>query len=291
MLNYAVPLIFTGLGFALAFKASCFNLGGEGQFYCGAWITTNICLYFTFLYGYIGICFALIGSGIFGGILAGLSGYFKMKWKTNELISSFLISATVIHILHYFVTGPMRDFKVDLQATKKIPEHFQLQKFFSPSYLNTSIFLALFCVGVIYFLVYYTRWGYEMRMTGLNEQFSYYGGINTSRYIWLPMLISGALHSIAGCVWVLGTHHRTFKDFSMSGMGWNGIAVALIAKGHPIAIIFSALFYSYLVAGIKAATLASDITPGIAVIVQSSIFYVITAKGVFDLLRAKGKKI
>jgi simple sugar transport system permease protein len=290
MLNSAVPLVFTGLGIAIAFKSSVFNLGGEGQVYSGALVTTVICLALPGADGYAGGLAALAGSLACGALLAGLSGFFKMKWGTDELISSFLISSAVGFAVNYFITGPLDDPANNLLASFAIGRQYFLAGIFPPSKLNVSAGLAVLAAAAVFFLLSYTHTGYEMRMTGLNREFSRYGGINVATYVVLPLVLSGALHGLAGGLAILGTQHMAVKEFSF-GMGWNGIAVSLIAKNNPLAVIPAAVFFSWLEAGAKAAMLHSDVTFEIAAIVQSVIFYLVTAQALYGALRRRRARL
>ncbi len=131
-----------------------------------------------------------------------------------------------------------------------------------------------------------THAGYEMRMCGLNREFARYGGINIRTYLVLPMVLSGALHGLAGAFSVLGTHGAAIKGFS-GGMGWNGIAVALIARNNPLAVVPAALLFAWLDAGARAATLHGDVTYEIAAIAQSCIFFLVTAQALYGLARKR----
>jgi ABC-type uncharacterized transport system permease subunit len=159
MLNTAVPLIFTGLGIAVAFKSSVFNLGGEGQVYSGALAATAICLALPQANGYLGGLMASAGALATGAVLAGLSGFFKMKWGTDELISSFLISAAVGFIVNYFITGPLDDPGNNLLASFAIDKRFFLPGIFPPSKLNVSALFALAAAALVFFVIYYTHTG------------------------------------------------------------------------------------------------------------------------------------
>ncbi|MBN2050259.1 MAG: ABC transporter permease [Spirochaetales bacterium] len=291
MLNASIPLIFTGLGIALAFRSSMFNLGGEGQVYAGGLVATFFLLIINESGpAVLGILVALISSALLGALLAGMSGFFRMKWNTDELISSFLLSSAVVLIVNYFITGILNDPNTNLLTTPPVNERFWFLKIFLPSNLDISILFAVLTAVGVYFFLFYTKWGYEMRMCGLNREFSRYGGINVSRYMVMPMLLSGGLHGIAGSVAVMGTYHQCLKGFS-GGIGWNGIAVALIAKNNPLAIIPAAVFFAYLDAGAKAAMLHSDVTFEIAAIVQSVIFFLVTARAIHDFIRFRKKEV
>ena len=284
MLNSAIPLVFTGLGISIAFKSSLFNLGGEGQVYAGALVTTFICLALPNFNGFLGGFMALTAGVATGAVLAGLSGFFKMKWGTDLLISSFLISGAVVLIVNYFITGPMDDPNSSLLTTPGIALQYRLPQILKPSKLDISILFSVAAAVLVFFFMYYTHRGYEMRMCGLNREFARYGGVNVSTYLILPMILSGALHGLGGGLAVMGTHHMALKEFTF-GMGWNGIAVALIARNHPLGVLPAALFFAYLGAGAKAAMLHSDVTFEIATIIQSIIFYLITAQSIYRFIR------
>ncbi|MBI9106579.1 MAG: ABC transporter permease [Spirochaetales bacterium] len=286
MLNSAIPLILTGLGISFAFRTSMFNLGGEGQVYAGGLAATAVCLAMPAAAGFTGISTAIIAAVVTGAVIAGMSGFFKMKWNTDELISSFLISNALIYIVDNFITGVLDDPENNLLTTKKIAEQFWFKKIYPPSNLDISIFFIVILAVLAYLYLFRTHQGYEMRMCGLNSEFSRYGGINVGKYMVLPMLISGGFHGLAGAVSVLGTSHQCYKGFS-GGMGWNGIAVALIARNNPIAVIPAALFFAYLEAGAKSAMINADITIEIASIVQSVVFFLITAQAIYNFVKPR----
>jgi ABC-type uncharacterized transport system permease subunit len=286
MLNVTVPLIFTGLGISIAFKSSVFNLGGEGQTYAGGLAATVVCLALPAANGYLGGILALLAAVALSGAIAGLSGFFRMRWEADEMISSFLLSSAVVLVVNYFIQGPLDDPNNNLLATLSIGQQYKLLKIFPPSKLNVSVAFALVAAVGVYFFMFKSHAGYEMRMCGLNREFSRYGGINVSTYLVLPMVLSGALHGLGGALMVLGTYQATIQGFSF-GMGWNGIAVALIAKNNPLGVIPAALLFAYLDAGAKAAMLHGDVTFEIASIAQSFIFYLVTAQALYAFARKR----
>jgi len=288
MLNQAIALMFTGLGIAVAFKSSTFNLGGEGQAYSGALVATVILLALPNMPGIVGGTAAIIAAVAMGAFLAGLSGFFRMRWGTDQLISSFLVSAAVILMINYLVTGPLDDPTNSMLTTARIAEQYQFLRIFRPSKLDLSIFFAVAAAIGTYFFMQRTHWGYEMRMCGINREFSKYAGINVAKYMMVPMAISGGFHGLAGAVSVMGTHYRCLKGVT-AGLGWNGIAVALIAKNNPVAVIPAALFFAYLDAGAKAAMLHSDVTFELAKIAQAVIFFLVTAQALYGLFKSRKK--
>ncbi|MDA3812340.1 MAG: ABC transporter permease [Spirochaetaceae bacterium] len=281
MLSSFALLTFSGLAITVAFKADVFNLGGEGQIYSGAIAATAVLVYFPGLNSVNGFISASLAAAAAGGVLAGISGFLKTRWKVDELISSFLLSNAVIHVIDYLITGPMGDKSSYLLRTEVIDKKFYLQEFFRPSDLNSSIFGALIAVLIITFLLFYTKQGYELRICGMNREFAHYGGLNTSFYVIVPMIISGALLGLAGSSAVLGIHHSTIKGF-YSGIGWNGIAVALIAGTNPLAVIPSAFVFAYLNQAADTAMLKADFPFELGGLIQAIVFLLISSKLIVD---------
>ncbi|MDR0525332.1 MAG: ABC transporter permease [Spirochaetaceae bacterium] len=275
LINSAVPLIFGGLGVSVALQGNCFNLGGEGQIYAGAFTATVASLALEGL-GVPGGVLALGAGALTAGGIAALSAGLKTKWNTDELITSFLLSNALILVINYFVTGPFLDPSTNLQSTRKIPEAFRLPLILPPSSLSIDLFFALTAVLLVEIFLYRTLPGYEIRMSGLNEGFAKYGGIDTAWNRILPMFLSGALYGTAGALMVYGTYYGTVKEFA-AGLGWNGFAVALIAGAKPYGVIPAALFFAWISSGARLAMQFSDVTFEIASIVQSAVFFLVSS--------------
>jgi simple sugar transport system permease protein len=287
MLNSAIPLIFGGLGVSIAMRAGSLNLGGEGQIYSGAFIATIVALPLSFL-GFSGGLIAVLAGAFFAGALAALSGFCKARWNTNELITSFLLSNAVILIVNYLVTGPFHDPETNLQSTRKIAENLRLPLILPPSNLSAALVIALATAAAVYVFLKKTKLGYEFRMAGANEIFARYGGINTKLNTVLAMFLSGALYGLAGGLCVFGSYYGTVKEFS-AGLGWNGLAAALVAGFNPLAVIPASVFFAWISSGARIAMQNSDVTFEIASIVQSVIFFLATSMVLRNLFNRKEK--
>jgi simple sugar transport system permease protein len=114
--------------------------------------------------------------------------------------------------------------------------------------LNISFIYALLLSAGFYFLVWHTRWGYEIRVVGQNETAARYAGISSARNIILAMLISGALAGFVGINELQGVQHRLILEFT-GGYGFVGIAVALMGRNHPIGIFLAALLFGAIYQG------------------------------------------
>jgi simple sugar transport system permease protein len=243
--------------------------------YAGAFVTAIAAIALAPL-GYFGAIIAIAAGAVFSGGVAALSGVCKVRWNTNELITTFLMSNALILIINYLITGPFLDPAANLQSTQKIPAAFHLPRILPPSNLSAALIFAVIAVLLGQLFLYRTRAGYEIRICGLNLMFAKYGGISVGWSMTLSMFLSGALYGIGGGMAVYGTYFSAIKEFS-SGLGWNALAVALIARSRPAGIIPAALFFAWIESGARMAMQFSDVTFEIASVVQSAVFFLVTS--------------
>ncbi|MDR0442755.1 MAG: ABC transporter permease [Treponema sp.] len=288
MLNAAIPLVLGALGITIAVKSGSLNLGGEGQVYFGAFTSAITALSLSRM-GAAGSVIAVLAGFISAGALAAFCGFCKARWNTNELISTFLLSNAVIPVVNYLATGPFLDPETSLQSTRKITPALRLPLILKPSNLSAAAFIAIASVIIVHYFLAKTKKGYELRMAGNNEIFARYGGINVKGNTVLAMFISGGFYGLAGSLAVLGTYYAVIKEFS-AGLGWNGLAVALIAGFFPPAIIPAAIFFAWLSAGGRIAMQNTEMTFEVVSIVQAVIFFLATSlllRNVFARRRRK----
>lgn len=271
-LSRASLLALTGAGVVVAFRAGVFNLGGEGQVYMAALVTTT-----ALTSGTLGPVAAVLLAMVAAGTVAGSSGWLRHRTGADELITSFLISSAMIPIVDYLIVGPLRDGASSLLATELIPESARLARLLAPSVLTTAALWALLVLPALWFALTWSLFGYELRIVGYNRELARYAGIRVGLYTTLPMAISGALHGLAGAAIVLGVHHRSILGFS-GGLGWNGIAVALIARNNPVWVLPAALFFAWLEAGARAAVLRNQTTWELGSLIQAVVFLFVTAQ-------------
>ena len=285
MVNSAVPLILGALGVSIAMKAGSLNLGGEGQIYAGAFTATVAAIALEGL-GPLGGIIALAAAAALAGLAAALSGLCKARWNTSELITSFLLSNALVLIVNFLVTGPFADPETSLQSTRKIAAAFRLPLILPPSNLSAALFIALAATAAAQIFLTKTRLGYELRADGDNEIFARYGGINTKVNTVLAMFASGSLYGLAGGLAVFGAYYATIKEFS-SGLGWNGLAAALIARFNPAAVIPAALFFAWIHSGARIAMQNTDITFEVVSIAQAVIFFLATSAAIGGLTKER----
>lgn len=284
MLASAGPLLIAGLGVSFAFASRNFNLGGEGQLYSGGLAATAVCLALGAPTGGAGFLppfavqgLAIIAAAASGALLAGASGWMKRAAGVDELISSFLVSASVVLFVDALIAGVFQDPASNFITTLPIGAEFRFARLLPPSTLGTGAFLALALAALSAFAMRKTLFGFELRMTGANAEFARYCGVDTGRYSVLPMGLSGALHGVAGAAIILGSQYKAMRGFS-GGAGWSAITVALIARNNPLAAIPAALFVAWLDAGAKAVMVGSDMSYEIIAVVQAVVLFLVTAR-------------
>jgi len=285
LLATMVPLILTGLAASIAFKSNEFNLGIEGQFYWGALAGTAILLFMKESSPVLTVPVALVVSAAAGGMMASVSALLKSKWNVSELISSLLIGYSLIYITDFFLEGPMLDKNSGLISSQAIPQNFMFARILPPSNLSAGLFIALGLVLLLHLLLEKGTYGLKIAFYGENSRFAKYIGINGKHVVFVSMFLSGALAGVGGIVEILGTQGRMIRSFS-AGYGWNGIAVALIARNHPLWVIPAAFLFAFLESAAFASSIFADITPEISKVIQAAVFFLVTA----SLWKNKRKK-
>lgn len=283
----STPLIFTGLAHALAFRSGLFNIGVEGQFTVAA-ITAAALGLIPGLPMVVHIPLVLAGSILAGAIWAFIPGFFKATRGTNEVVNTIMMNYIAMHLYNYILKNPLK--VPNTVATETIQSSAFLYRFLgSTNRANIGLFLAIACaIGVWYFMSF-TKNGYELRATGLNMYAAEYGGINRKRNIILAMVLSGALAGMAGAVQIMGPEHSAKELAMFAGFGFNGIAVALLAKSHPLGVMLSALLFGALINAGPLMQL-NGISKDIGYIVQALVILFVAADHIWKILLDKRKK-
>jgi simple sugar transport system permease protein len=245
----ATPLMFTGLAAAISFRAGLFNIGAEGQLTVGAFVTALVGFSGEGLPPLVLIPAALL-AGMAGGALWGfVPGLLKARFGSHEVINTIMMNFIASALVSYLVSNvffvPASVHTPRIAQAAEIPRLEAVMDQLRGAPVNFSLLLAVLACFGIYFLLWRTRPGYELRATGLNRNAALYGGIRVRGQMIIAMTLSGALAGLVGSNFVLGYKHYFELGFS-EGIGFIGIAVALLAKNHPVGIIATALFFGVL---------------------------------------------
>jgi general nucleoside transport system permease protein len=254
-LFYATPLIFTGLAVAVAFRAGLFNVGAEGQLYAAAFAAAWVGITCAGLPAWLLAPLACVAAVAAGGAWGALPGIFKARFGAHEVITTIMLNFVAVAVAGYLTQFHYQQPGDAILETRPIGTGAHLARLGSlvpglPARipLNLAFPAALAACGLVYVLLWRTRWGYELRVTGAGPDAAAYGGIAVGRQLVIAMALSGALAGMAGINEVLGYRYRYYDGFS-AGYGFTGIAVALLGRNHPAGVVLAALLLGGLVRG------------------------------------------
>ena len=286
----ATPLIFVGLACAFANKGGIFNIGAEGQLYMGAFAATLAALAMQGMPRIIVIVVSIVVGAVAGGLVGSFNGLLKAKLKINEVIVAIMLNYVCKFLTSHFVNGPLKEEGSQTAKTIHIGEENMLTNLVPKTQLTTALIIALVLVVVLYFFFEKTRAGYNIRAVGENPLAAQASGIAMSGTIVLTMGISGALAGLAGATEVFGKLGR-FVDLFSPGYGFTGIAVAVLGRNNPFAVLLSALLFGIIDAGsMKMSYVAGVSTSMISVMQGLVILFVATPNLVRYLKIKKGSK-
>jgi ABC-type uncharacterized transport system permease subunit len=258
LLYYATNFIFTGLCVAVAFHAGLFNIGGEGQAYFAGLGAAIVGLNLDFLPWFLVIPLAVIASLLFGAFWGFVPGYLQAKRGSHIVITTIMFNFIASSLMVYLIKDWFRPLgKMAVESRELTGAYIfsfrEIAKTFfdyrlPASPLNLTIFLALFAAWAVWYFLWRTKLGYEVRAVGLNTDAGVYAGIRPQRVIMIAMAISGGLAGLVAVNEVLGAQHRLLLEY-VQGAGFVGIAVALMGRNHPIGIVLAALLFGLLYQG------------------------------------------
>ena len=263
---YATNFIFTGLAVAVAFHAGLFNIGGEGQAYtAGLGAATPGLLLGAGLASVlpsavsqpITILAALIGSILIGAFWAWVPGYLQAKRGSHIVITTIMFNFISSSLMVYLINNVFRPTGKMAVESRSIDDAYifnfrELGRMIGmklpSSPLNPVVLLALLAAFLVWYLLWRTKLGYEIRAVGANTEAALYAGIKPQRIIMIAMAISGGLAGLLAFNEIVGVQHRLLLDFA-GGAGFVGIAVALMGRSHPAGIVLAALLFGLLYQG------------------------------------------
>jgi len=276
MVEMASPIIMCGLAIAVAFQARQFNVGAEGALYLGAAVGTGFAVS-TALPAFVHVPLTLLVAAGVGAAWGLIPGVLKARWKASELVASLMLNYVGYYLGLYLINFHFRDKNAGYLVSYQLPKTAWLAQFIPNTRMHWGILLSLAFAVLVYLYLYRTTSGYEIRMTGANESFARFGGINVFKVVILCQLIMGLLAGIGGMGEVMGIHRR-FNWQASPGYGWDGVVVAIIGRNHPLLIVAASFFLAYLRVGGQVLNLMSDVPAEMVTVIQSIIILLITAE-------------
>jgi simple sugar transport system permease protein len=243
-----IPLMLCAAAVLLPARIGLVNVGGEGQIYLGAWLATWGALTFGHLPRVQALVIVIVLGFVGGGLWALLPAYLRAKGWLNEVISTLLLNYVAILFVNYFIYGVWRDPEsANFPQSMKFAEATRFPMFGSTR-IHFGLILALVALAVLYFVLYYTRWGYEMRAIGGNPVAAWRHGLPITRYILVSMFVAGGLAGLAGVGEIMAIQGRLRPGLS-PGYGYMGFLVSWLAGHNPTAAIGMAFLLAVIALG------------------------------------------
>lgn len=287
----ATPLILTGLACSVAFKMKLWNIGAEGQFLMGA-LGASVVI----LAGIVPedasrtltVAVMLVAGVLFGAAWGLIPGFLKARLQVNEIITTLMMNYIALALLNYFIFGVWSEGGFQMSRTfqrsawlprlSDLAEQFPI---FRGLTTHFGLIFALIAAAIVWYVLYRSLWGYEIRLIGDNPRAAEYAGINITRNTVLVMMFSGAIAGLGGMSEIGGVVHRLQASIS-PGYGFTGIIIAWLAKLNPVIVVpVSVLFGGLILAG-------REIQPaGVPRLIQGIILFMLIASDVFLRYRVR----
>ncbi len=300
VLNDATPLMLTGLSVAYAFRAGYFNIGGEGQLYMGAFAAMLVATALPGLPRFLAIPIAILAAAAGGGLWGAIPGYLRARFGVHEVINTIMMNFLAVGITGYLVVNHLKEQGQMIPHTPEIAEAYQLQGFGrsdwgqalgldSANPLGPSLILALAAVALVWLIFRRSVEGYRLRVLGLSPPAARYSGISTGRLTVRAMAVSGALAGLVGVHEVLLYRHRFLDNFS-SGLGFLGIAVALMGRNHPLGVLLASLLFGFLNTGALEIDIFTEVPRELVVVMQAMVILFVVSASELAARRASRRR-
>ena len=249
VIEKTIPYAFAGLGCALLFKSGAFNLGAEGIFIISGCsvaavaitpITTN-----PFLHSLL--CF--IAAGATGGLLMMIPSFLKAKFGTNEMVVSLMLNSIYAGIAMYLVRNFMLTTTTSTIGSKDFLETAKIGYIYEKLRISPCLIILLVCVALVYIVMFKTKLGYQIRLSGTNAKFAEYSGISAFKLSLVTACIAGVLAGIGSCSQLLTQTSFFQPDKTVVGIGFTGMLLSMLGRNNPIGVLVASFLIKYLEQG------------------------------------------
>lgn len=246
--EFATPYILTGLSVAFSFKTGMFNIGAEGQYVMGS-IAALLVGIFVKVPSFLLIPMCILAAIVVGALWGGLVGFLKVKFGSHEVLCMIMFNWIAYYFSNYIVNlpginyGGGKTWSVPIQDGAKITISHWFEKNVVSNYTHFGIFIAIFCVILMYYIIDKTTFGFKLKAVGSNRSCAEYAGIDANRCVILSLAISGAMAGLAGGLQVQGVTYKITQFAAQESYGFNGITVALIGACNPFGVLLGGWFF------------------------------------------------
>ena len=266
-----IPIVFTGLATCVMFSANQFNLGSEGGIMLGAFEAALIAIYAPLPAGVLPVV-AILGGALATAVMMLIPAILKARLGVSEMVNSLMLN----YIVQYMVLFLMHGYLADRSKGQMQTYTFQSEASIPPlvdngSKLSWGFVIAIIMTILVWYFMYRTRYGYSIRMIGINQDFSKYSGINVFAIIIISQVIGGFLAGMGGGIEQLG-RYNAYDWMALPGYGWTGVTVAILAGNNPAYVPLAAFFMAYLDKGCSLMSTYSAVPAQLINVIQAVIF-------------------
>lgn len=286
----ATPYILSGLAVAIAFRCGIFNIGTEGQIILGAIFSVVVGYGLKGLPSFLHVPLAMLAGALGGALWAFIPALLKTRFGSNEVIITIMLNYVAFRLSDFLLNGPLRRPDQTEPFSPYIQESAKLLRFFTyPNRLHLGFFIAIFVAIFLWWFLFKTTLGLEIRMVGQNRKSSRYAGIDINRNYIIAFCISGALAGLAGANEILGVNYYMSGTIS-PGYGFDAISLSILGNNHPLGVILTSLLFGTLRNGGTRMQSIAQVPVEIITVVQSLVIAFIAAPVIIKtLFRLKGK--
>ena len=280
-----IPLGLVGLAVIFSYKSGIFNIGGEGQFYLGAVGATVVGTLALPIPAFLHIILCILAAMVTGGLFALLPGYLKAYRGFNEIVITMLLNYVALLSVSLLLQGPLQEPGSFYNRSSLFESTALLPPVLPGSRLHMGLVILIVLAVLMHILYRKTTLGFRMENVGMNRRAAQYSGENTKRLMMLSMLGSGAIAGAAGAIEIMGVNGRLIENF-ISGVGYDAIAIALLANLNPLMSILAAFFFGALRNGANSMQIATGVSSSFVFIIQAvAVLFVIMIPGLPRLTR------
>ncbi len=292
IINNATVLYLSGLAVAVGFRMNLFNIGVDGQYRVAAF-TAAVVAGEAWLPGYLNTALAVVCAMAVGALWAGIAGVLRATRGVSEVISTIMLNAIATGLVAYLLRKvAVREPGSNQLGTKKVPEGSRIPAIPFGDLPNSELYgflvIAVFFGFLYWFVLNKTRFGFDLRATGKSATAAVASGISVTKMTIGAMFISGAIAGLVGLPILFGDAYNYGSTFQ-SGLGFAGIAIALLGRNHPIGIAIGALLFAFLDEQSNKLQILVDVSPDIVAITQGVI--VLTVVISYEVVRRSGIRI
>ena len=219
----------------------------------------------------------MIAAAVVGGIIGSIPALLKVYFHTNELVTSLMLNYVFYYLGIYTITKFFADREAGAFASRRYEASASLPTLLQGTNFHAGYLIAIAVVIVLYLLVFKTKFGYEIRVSGSNPQFAKYSGMNTSRVIILTQVVAGAVAGLGGSVEQMAMYQR-FNWQDSPSYAWDGVIIAILSGNNPKMVPFAAFFLAYIRVGADLMSRRSDVQNELVSIIQAVLILFVTAE-------------